>query len=71
MSLLIIVHSILPLRKALFEIVYGFVPRAPIDLLPLPTLEQVNFDAKQRAELILKLHETTKEKIECMNANIN
>ena len=55
-------------KKSPFEIVYGFVPRAPIDLLPLPTSERVNFDAKQRAELILKLHETTKEKIECMNA---
>ncbi|XP_066333787.1 uncharacterized protein [Miscanthus floridulus] len=48
-------------KKSPFEIVYGFVPRAPIDLLPLPTSERVNFDAKQRAELILKLHETTKE----------
>jgi hypothetical protein len=28
----------------------------------------VNFDAKQCAEVILKLHETTKENIECMNA---
>jgi hypothetical protein len=28
----------------------------------------VNLDATQRAELVLKLHETTKENIECMNA---
>jgi len=55
-------------KKCPFEIVYGFVPRAPIDLLPLPTSERVNIDAKQRAELILKLHETTKENIESMNA---
>ena len=51
-----------------FEIVYGFLPRAPIDLLPLPSPEKVNFDAKQRAELILKMHELTKENIERMNA---
>ena len=51
-----------------FEIVYGFLPRAPIDLLPLPSSEKVNFDAKQRVELILKMHESTKENIECMNA---
>jgi hypothetical protein len=51
-----------------FEVVYGFVPRAPIDLLPLPTSEKVNLDAKQRAELILKMHETTKENIERKNA---
>ena len=47
---------------------YGFLPRAPIDLLPLPSSEKVNFDAKQRAELILKIHELTKENIERMNA---
>ena len=47
---------------------YGFLPRAPIDLLPLPSSEKVNFDAKQRAELILKMHELTKENIERMNA---
>src|ERR1041384_8771813 len=51
-----------------FEIVYGFLPRAPIDLLPLPSSEKVNFDAKQHAELILKMHELTKENIERMNA---
>ena len=51
-----------------FEIVYGFLPRAPIDLLPLPSLEKVNFDAKQRAELILKMHELTKKNIKRMNA---
>ena len=51
-----------------FEVVYGFVPRAPIDLLPLPSSVQTNFDATQRAELILQLHKTTKENIERMNA---
>jgi hypothetical protein len=40
------------------------LPRAPIDLMPLPSSE----NAKQRAELILKMHETTKENIERMNA---
>jgi hypothetical protein len=47
--------------------VYGFVPRAPIDLLPLPSLVQNNLDATQRAELILKLRATTKDNIERMN----
>jgi hypothetical protein len=51
-----------------FEIVYGFLPRALIDLMHLPSSEKLNFDATQRAELILKLHETTKENIERMNA---
>jgi hypothetical protein len=51
-----------------FQIVYGFLPRAPIDLMPLPSSENLNFDATKRAELMLKLHETTKENIERMNA---
>jgi hypothetical protein len=36
-------------------------------LLPLPTSERLNFDAKQHADLMLKMHETTKENIETMN----
>jgi hypothetical protein len=55
------------IKMSLFQIVYGFVPRAPIDLLPLPSSVQNNFDATQRTELILKLHATTKDNIECMN----
>jgi hypothetical protein len=51
-----------------FEIIYGLLPRAPIDLMPLPSSEKLNFDAKQLAELMLKMHETTKENIERMNA---
>jgi hypothetical protein len=39
-------------KKCHFEIVYGFVAHAPIDLLPLSTSERVNFYDKQRAELI-------------------
>jgi hypothetical protein len=50
-----------------FQIVYGFVPRAPIDLLPLPSSVKNNFDATQHVELILKLHATTKDFIERMN----
>jgi hypothetical protein len=36
--------------------------------MPLPSSEKLNFDAKQHAVLMLKLHETTKENIERMNA---
>jgi hypothetical protein len=50
-----------------FQIVYGFVPRASIDLLPLPSLVQNNLDATQHAELILKLYATTKDNIEPMD----
>ena len=51
-----------------FQVVYGFNPRAPIDLLPLPSSERTHTDAKERAEFILKLHESTRENIEKMNA---
>jgi hypothetical protein len=51
-----------------FEIIYGLLPRALIDLMPLPSSEKLNFDANQRAKLMLKMHETTKENIERTDA---
>jgi hypothetical protein len=42
-----------------FQVVYGFNPHAPIDLLPLPTTERIHSDARE--------HETTKANIERMN----
>lgn len=50
-----------------FHVVYDFNPHAPVDILPLPSSEKVNFDASKRVEFVLKLHETTRENIECMN----
>jgi hypothetical protein len=46
--------------------VYGFNPRAPIDILPLATSERIHSDAKEHADFILKMHETTKHNIEKM-----
>jgi hypothetical protein len=43
-----------------FQVVYGFNPCAPIDLLPLPPYETTCFVASQRSEFILKIHEITK-----------
>jgi hypothetical protein len=59
------VHSMTKVSP--FRVVYGFNPRAPIDLLPLPPSETTCFDASQRSEFILKMHETTKLNIEKMN----
>jgi hypothetical protein len=50
-----------------FQIVYGFNPRAHIDLLPLPPSEMTCFDVSQQSEFILKMHETTKLNIEKIN----
>jgi hypothetical protein len=49
-----------------FEIVYGFKPAAPIDLLPFPMQKRVNFDTSKRAEFFKKLHERAKINIEKM-----
>jgi hypothetical protein len=62
------IHSTTKLSP--FMVVYRFNPRAPIDLLNLPTSEIVNLDATQRSEFILKLHETTKLQIEKMNERL-
>jgi hypothetical protein len=45
-----VVHS--TTKFCAFEIVYGFKPAAPIDLLPLPMQERVNFDASKRAKFV-------------------
>jgi hypothetical protein len=50
-----------------FQVVYGFNPHAPNDLLPLLPSETNCFDASQRPEFILKMRETTKLNIEKMN----
>jgi hypothetical protein len=49
-----------------FQVVYGFNPQAPIDILPLPTSERIHVDAKEHADFILQMHETTKHNIEKM-----
>jgi hypothetical protein len=49
-----------------FDIVYGFKPTAPIDLLPLPIQERVNFDASKRAEFVKNLHDRARANIEKM-----
>jgi hypothetical protein len=43
-------------------VVYGFNPRAPIDIL-----KRIHNDAKEHADFILQMHETTKHNIEKMN----
>jgi hypothetical protein len=35
------------MKVSLFQVVYGFNPRASIDLLPLPPFETTCFDASQ------------------------
>ena len=42
-----------------FEIVYGFNPLTPLDLLPLPIDERASMDGKKKAEFVKQLHERT------------
>ncbi|GKU99803.1 hypothetical protein SLEP1_g12594 [Rubroshorea leprosula] len=40
-----------------FEVVYGFNPLTPLDLLPLPNDERASLDRKEKAEVVKQLHE--------------
>lgn len=51
--------------KCPFDVVYGFNPLSPLDMLPLPLQEIINMDASARASYIKKMHEDTRRTIEC------
>jgi hypothetical protein len=57
-----VVHSTTQLCP--FEVVYGFKPLAPINLLSLPLQERSNMDALKCAAYVNKIHEKAKEAIE-------
>ena len=50
--------------KSPFEIVYGFNPLSPLDILPLPLQERANIDTSTRATYLKKMHEETRSTIE-------
>ena len=50
-----------------FEIVYGFNPLTPLDLLPLPVNEMTSLDGEKKAEMVKKLHESVMKHIEKKN----
>lgn len=47
-----------------FEVVYGFNPLSPLDILALPLQERVNMDANDRAEFMRKMHADKRTAIE-------
>lgn len=47
-----------------FEVVYGFNPLTPLDLLPLPCDEKASLDGRKKAELVKSLHEKVRQQIE-------
>jgi hypothetical protein len=44
-------------KFSLFEVVYGFNPCVPIDLVPIPIDERTSMDGIRKAELMKELHE--------------
>ena len=47
-----------------FEVVYGFNPLSPLDLVPIPIEERTSLDGKRKAELVKQLHEKVRQNIE-------
>ncbi|KAF8052607.1 hypothetical protein N665_1538s0001 [Sinapis alba] len=47
-----------------FQVVYGFNPLSPLDLLALPLKEQTNLDGQKKAEFVKVLHEQVRKNIE-------
>ena len=50
--------------KSPFEVVYGFNPLSPLDILPLPLQERINMDTSARVNHLKKVHEDTRHTIE-------
>ena len=50
-----------------FEIVYGFNPLTPLDLIPLPVDERVSFDGNQKAQVMKDPHAKIQQQIEKKN----
>ncbi|XP_073063956.1 uncharacterized protein [Primulina eburnea] len=50
-----------------FEIVYGFNPLTPLDLMSLPVSGRLNMDGQKKAEFVRSLHEKVKDNIEKKN----
>ena len=56
------VHS--ATKHSPFEIVYGFNPLTPLDLLPLPSEQVVHKNGEEKAEFVKKLHRDVRDNIE-------
>jgi hypothetical protein len=50
-----------------FQIVYGFNPLTPLDLLPLLVNERTSLDGQKKVEMVKKLHESVRQHIEKKN----
>ncbi|XP_056852919.1 uncharacterized protein LOC130502196 [Raphanus sativus] len=53
-----------------FEVVYGFQPKTPLDLSPLPSPMYRSRDGAHKAEFFKTLHQRVKEKLEAQAAKV-
>lgn len=53
-----------------FEVVYGFNPLTPLDLVPIPENEYVNLDGEKKAEIVKKLHEQVHTRLKAKNDQV-
>ena len=53
--------------KSPFEIIHGYKPRKPIDLIPLPSHARVSESAESYAQHIKELHKEISKKIQMSN----
>jgi hypothetical protein len=44
-----------------FDIMYGFNPLTPMDLIPLPIDERVSLDGNRKAQVVKTLHESVRQ----------
>jgi predicted glycosyltransferase len=51
-----------------FQIVYGYIPRAPIDLFSLDAANAPHIDVVAHVEQMINLHEQTQQNIAAANA---
>jgi hypothetical protein len=51
-----------------FQIAYGYIPRAPIDLISLNAVNAPQVDAAAHVEQMITIHEQTKQNIAATNA---
>ena len=52
-----------------FQIAYGYVPRAPIDLFSLDATDAPHIDVVAHVEQMINLHEQTQQNIAAANSN--
>ena len=50
-----------------FEIVYGFNPLTPLDLLPMLVNERTSLDGQKKAKMVRKLYKSVRQHIEKKN----